>query len=356
MLKDKDTADFQIAPGMISIPISFLLSAVILALLASVPSWKGLPVTARTCFAVLLGLLALEASLVGLRFALGVYDLLMLQRVLPVWIAPSAYLCFIALTCAPAELKRSVLRHGAIALVATAVLSAPIPLPGLIDGVIALSYLAYTILLTVLWRRGPDVFTQVPTRLTHRVRQFLIPVLLVMGASLIIDTFVAVLFSLRELDAAARTISYASFGVLLAIVATAFWFGARNGGTSDGKPTEVERERMTETVAAARELLASSELFRDSNLTLTRLARRVGVPDRALSQAVNQIAGQSVSQFVNRIRLEEAARLLRETEGPVTQIQEQAGFLTRSNFYREFQRVFGMSPGAYRDIKQKNDR
>jgi len=341
---------------MISIPVSFLLSAIFLALLASVPFWKGFPMSARIGFAAVFCLLALEACLVGLRFAFNVYDLLMLQRVLPVWIAPGAYLSFVALASEPGVLKQRVLLHGAIALLAAATLVAPIPVPGLIDGIIALSYLTYTVLLTVLWRRGPDVFTQAPTRLMHRLRQCLLAVILAMAATLMIDTVIAVLFSQQAVDAAARTISYATLGTLLTVVIAALWFGLREAGKSRVKPAGTEREKMIETAATAQQLLVSTGLFRDPGLTLTRLARRVGVPDRTLSQAINQIEGESVSQFVNRIRLEEAARLLRETGDPVTEIQEQAGFLTRSNFYREFRNRFNMSPGAYRTGNGENDR
>jgi len=336
---------------MISIPISFLLSAVFIALLVSVLFWTVLPGVVRLCFAVLLGLLALEASLVGLRFALGVYDLLLLQRVLPVWIAPSAYMCFLAMTCAPDILMGRVLRHGAAASFATAIILAPIPLPGLIDSVIALSYLAYTALLTALWRRGPDVFSQVPTQLMHHIRQLLLAVILLFAATLIVDTVIALLFSMREVEAATRVISYATLGVLLGIISLGVWFGTKHRSQTESKPAEIDLERMAKTVDIARQLLLAQGFYKDPGLTLKRLARRTGVPDRDLSQAVNQIAHVSVSQFVNRIRLEEAARLLRATDEPVTRIQEKAGFLTRSNFYREFQKHFDMSPGAYRNKK-----
>jgi len=55
-----------------------------------------------------------------------------------------------------------------------------------------------------------------------------------------------------------------------------------------------------------------------------------------------------VSQYVNGFRLDHAAQLLRSTDTSVVQVMAQSGFLTRSNFYREFQNRFGQTPAAYR--------
>jgi AraC-like DNA-binding protein len=57
----------------------------------------------------------------------------------------------------------------------------------------------------------------------------------------------------------------------------------------------------------------------------------------------------NMSQYVNGFRLDHAARLLRETNDSVTQVMSQSGFLTRSNFYREFQRVYRQTPAQYRE-------
>ena len=80
----------------------------------------------------------------------------------------------------------------------------------------------------------------------------------------------------------------------------------------------------------------------------TRLARRAGVPARRISSAVNRLRSANVSQYINGYRIAEACRLLRETDEPVTRIMFYAGFQTKSNFNREFLRVTGMSPRAWR--------
>ena len=101
--------------------------------------------------------------------------------------------------------------------------------------------------------------------------------------------------------------------------------------------------------ARARTLLTESRLFLDTDLTVDRLAKRLTVPSRALSLAINQTKGVNVSQYVNDFRLDHAAGLLAEGQSSVAEVMEQSGFLTRSNFYREFQRRFGVTPAAYRE-------
>ncbi|CCE99483.1 hypothetical protein predicted by Glimmer/Critica (plasmid) [Sinorhizobium fredii HH103] len=96
-------------------------------------------------------------------------------------------------------------------------------------------------------------------------------------------------------------------------------------------------------------LLAEQRLSRDENLTLSRLARRAGVPARLISGAVNRLARKNVSQYINDFRIAEACRLLRGTDMPVTAAMLESGFQTKSNFNREFRRVTSLSPASWRE-------
>ena len=83
--------------------------------------------------------------------------------------------------------------------------------------------------------------------------------------------------------------------------------------------------------------------YLDPDLTLARLARKLGLPAKQLSAAINRGKGENVSRYINRLRIEVACRLL--TQGAsVTVAMLDAGFNTKSNFNREFLRVTGQSP------------
>jgi AraC-like DNA-binding protein len=59
----------------------------------------------------------------------------------------------------------------------------------------------------------------------------------------------------------------------------------------------------------------------------------------------------NVSQYVNQRRIQQAAEWLISSDRPVTDIMLQAGFSTKSNFNREFLRVYGISPSEWRKRK-----
>jgi AraC-like DNA-binding protein len=100
--------------------------------------------------------------------------------------------------------------------------------------------------------------------------------------------------------------------------------------------------------AAVDALMRSKQLYKDVDLNLGRIARRLGLPARQVSSAINRIHGSSVSQYVNNQRIDEARRLLATTDEPITRIMFDAGFLSKSNFNREFLRIAGLSPKAWR--------
>ncbi|MBZ9672464.1 helix-turn-helix domain-containing protein [Mesorhizobium sp. ES1-3] len=104
-----------------------------------------------------------------------------------------------------------------------------------------------------------------------------------------------------------------------------------------------------DTIAQVNELMQEKKLYRDANLNLNRLARRAGIPGRQISAAINRAMARNVSQYVNEHRIAEACRLLGEPGRSVTEIMFAAGFQTKSNFNREFRRVTGTTPLAWRE-------
>ena len=337
---------------MISIPVSFLLAALFLGLAVAFLAWRALPLSARWLFVGLFLLMALEATLVGLRFAYGHFAFLALQRSLPVWIAPAVYLAFRALTEPAGAVRRRSLFHGCVALAVTGAMFLPVPVAGFVDGLIAACFAVYSLALIRLWSGGADRFAEAPTGLGALLHKLLLAAIIAMASTLFVDVWIALLFAQARQEDAALTISLASVvflaGALALVLGTMRWRKAETP-RKDPRPKSEEDQTLVDKAGS---LLLEQGLFRDPGLTLTRLARRVGVPDRDLSRAVNAVTGLNVSQFVNQVRLEEAARLLAETQEPVGKIQEQVGFLTRSNFYREFQKMHGAAPGAFRKQAQ----
>ena len=95
-------------------------------------------------------------------------------------------------------------------------------------------------------------------------------------------------------------------------------------------------------------LMKEKEAFRDPNLTLGRLSRKIGTPARQVSMAVNQVCAMNISKVLNEYRITYAKKLLVSSEDSITDIYLSSGFQTKSNFNREFVRITGKTPSVYR--------
>jgi len=97
-------------------------------------------------------------------------------------------------------------------------------------------------------------------------------------------------------------------------------------------------------------LFEEQKPFLNPDLTLSELAVLLDAPARRVSQFVNSRFGMNIPAYLNKCRIEEAARLLREApERPVKVIMFEAGFASKNLFHREFQRNMGQSPTEFRE-------
>lgn len=89
--------------------------------------------------------------------------------------------------------------------------------------------------------------------------------------------------------------------------------------------------------------------WREPDLTLPRLARRLGTNSGRLSRALNLGLGVNFSAFVNGLRAEGVAEAIRSR--PRTDLLDLAfemGFASKASFNRAFFARYGMTPSSYR--------
>jgi len=83
-------------------------------------------------------------------------------------------------------------------------------------------------------------------------------------------------------------------------------------------------------------------------LNMTQLARMAGVNESKLSDLFKARFGATVFEFLHKVRMERAQRLLRETDLPVTEIAMDVGYEHPANFATAFKRNFGTTPREFR--------
>ena len=85
----------------------------------------------------------------------------------------------------------------------------------------------------------------------------------------------------------------------------------------------------------------------DSDFNVEVLCREVGISRTQLHRKMREMTGLSTSEFIRNIRLEQAARLLKEQKVNVTQVAYIVGFSNLAHFSTVFRKHFGVSPSEY---------
>lgn len=83
-------------------------------------------------------------------------------------------------------------------------------------------------------------------------------------------------------------------------------------------------------------------------LTVAELAARANVSVATLERRIRVNFGTTPRSFLAEIRLNEAARLLKESNLNVAEIADRAGYESPASFTRAFRRRQGVAPGEYR--------
>jgi AraC-like DNA-binding protein len=81
--------------------------------------------------------------------------------------------------------------------------------------------------------------------------------------------------------------------------------------------------------------------------SLEELGKRIGCSPFYLSRTFSNQTGQTISQYLRRLRMDKAAELLRTGELSVTEVAMEVGYSSPSHFSQTFRETFGCCPGLY---------
>lgn len=112
------------------------------------------------------------------------------------------------------------------------------------------------------------------------------------------------------------------------------------------KSTALTDEQRDEIRQLLYKKIIESQLFLDTELTLTKASVILGIDKRILLSYFRQSESLSFKQYINRLKVEYAVFLILEKEKDITveELTIASGFNTRISFYRAFVNVYGFAP------------
>lgn len=296
-------------------------------------------------FAALLASCAMQGIVISLAQHYGVASLRLVQPVTASIIPPLAWVTFQATAVRSIEAGRDLPQLAVPAFVAFCTAFAPATL----DVVVPAVFLAYGLAILRELRAGDLPLMRLEAgdlpRLIWRaialalvlsgVGDGLIAVALLLGADWMRPWIISLFSSLSLLLVGGLALSRSLAGDAMPPSAP-----------EDPAPSPGDPVRDAELMDRLDALLDGEALYLDPGLTLARLARRLHVPAKQLSAAVNRTTGGNVPRHVNAFRIRHACARLRAGDS-VTAAMLDSGFNTKSNFNREFLRITGKAPSAW---------
>ncbi len=85
----------------------------------------------------------------------------------------------------------------------------------------------------------------------------------------------------------------------------------------------------------------------ETDFNSEELAQALGISQRQLYRKLKGITGNTVHEFITKVKMNQAEELLRNSDLSISQIAYKLGFSEPSNFSRTFSKHFGCSPSQY---------
>lgn len=88
--------------------------------------------------------------------------------------------------------------------------------------------------------------------------------------------------------------------------------------------------------------------FAETDLSLYEISKVAGRPEKFVSYIFKESTGDTISDYLERLRLDHANELLKSTDLTIDEIASQSGYNSSHSFRRAFKRVRGVSPSEFR--------
>lgn len=92
------------------------------------------------------------------------------------------------------------------------------------------------------------------------------------------------------------------------------------------------------------------ENFTRYDLSLDLVATELHITSPYLCRLIKQQTGMNYKEYLTRLRMVEAKKLLQNKNASIADVCQQTGYSNVSHFIKTFQKYEGITPAKYRDI------
>jgi AraC-like DNA-binding protein len=117
----------------------------------------------------------------------------------------------------------------------------------------------------------------------------------------------------------------------------------------------LDKEAAKKNMEQLTSLMEKEELFKDYNLSLGFLAKKMGLSQNELSFLINSATGMNFRTYINTCRLNNILKeLVTQPEMSILTIAYENGFNSKTSFNTFFIKMVGTSPREYRKKMLQN--
>lgn len=125
------------------------------------------------------------------------------------------------------------------------------------------------------------------------------------------------------------------------------------------KPESSDKNINVELIIELEKLIFDKELFKNSSLTIDKLAKKLNTNRTYLSEAINSNYKTNYSSWINEVRINAARKMLALEEFDhfsIEGIAKMVGYISISSFNSSFKKINGLTPSQFKNMRVNADK
>jgi AraC-like DNA-binding protein len=123
----------------------------------------------------------------------------------------------------------------------------------------------------------------------------------------------------------------------------------------DAHPASIEEIQNLKIVSRLKAYLFTDRNFAKPEISIDKIVEALDLSRTYLFQAVKTVTGKTALDFIHTLRLEEAKRLLEDTDELIETIAQMCGY-TKRTFHRQFRELYNITPAEYRETRKREEK